>query len=175
MADGNCLGTRIRELRSAKGWSQAHLARICGVDSRTIRRIECGANVPSLETFQALAGAFDMEVSDLQALLENGERPKSNVTIIPIPDGRAFFAVLAGSHAGGVDADDTTEEDDAALIRELVGAIECAEIWDEIDPATRYDEERRVSAIIRQLQERHWGVCATRRVATLVLPPPRRA
>jgi len=172
MADRKRLGERIKALRCAKGWSQAHLAQVCDVDARTIRRIERGRNTPSLETFQALASALDVAVSDLQSLLKKGEPHNSNVTVIPIPDGRAFFGVLVGSHAGGANADDTTDEQEADLVRELLGAMEYAEIWDEVDAATRYDEERRVSGIIRRLEERNWGVCATRRVGTLVLPSP---
>jgi XRE family transcriptional regulator, regulator of sulfur utilization len=56
----------VRKLRLKRGWSQAHLAEIVGVTSRTIQRIEQGQK-PSLETSKALASAFEVDLSVFQS------------------------------------------------------------------------------------------------------------
>jgi transcriptional regulator with XRE-family HTH domain len=59
------LGARLRELRGRRGWSQHHLSRTAGVSSRTIQRIEEGDCRPRSQTLQALAAAFETDVSRL--------------------------------------------------------------------------------------------------------------
>jgi len=61
MKEGSELGKKVRTLRTAKGWPQAHLAMLCSVDERTVRRIENGEVTPSLETVQALAQALEVD------------------------------------------------------------------------------------------------------------------
>jgi transcriptional regulator with XRE-family HTH domain len=56
----------VRKLRLKRGWSQAHLAEIVGVTSRTIQRIEQGQK-PSLETSKALASVFEVDLSVFQS------------------------------------------------------------------------------------------------------------
>jgi len=55
----------IRKLRLQRGWSQEQLARLSGLNIRTIQRIERGQN-PSLESQKALAAVFKVEVTNLQ-------------------------------------------------------------------------------------------------------------
>jgi len=55
---------RIRKLRLERGWSQETLAEISGLSVRTIQRIERGG-AASLETMNALAAAFDLDVASL--------------------------------------------------------------------------------------------------------------
>jgi transcriptional regulator with XRE-family HTH domain len=54
----------IKKLRTQKGWSQEHLAALCGLNVRTIQRVENG-NKASLETLQSLAAVFEVNVSVL--------------------------------------------------------------------------------------------------------------
>jgi len=56
---------RIRELRQAKGLSQAKLAVSANMDPATLNRIEQGKGNPNLKTLQRLAEALDVEVGDL--------------------------------------------------------------------------------------------------------------
>ena len=55
------IALRIRELRQAKGWSQAELAQRAGVTQGNVSRIE-GGKVASLdlEVFEKLANALDV-------------------------------------------------------------------------------------------------------------------
>lgn len=52
----------IRKLRLQRGWSQEQLAELTGLSTRTIQRIERGKPC-SLETLNALAAVFEVEIS----------------------------------------------------------------------------------------------------------------
>jgi len=58
----------VQSLRKEKGWSQQHLADLCGVNLRTIQRVE-NTNSCSLETHNALLSVFELE----RDYLENNE------------------------------------------------------------------------------------------------------
>lgn len=55
------IGDRIRSLREARAWTQAHLADAAGVSLRTIQRLE-SVHSCSPETLLALAAALDVDV-----------------------------------------------------------------------------------------------------------------
>lgn len=55
----------IRKLRHKKGWSQEQLADLCGLNVRTIQRVENG-NQASLETLKSLASVFELDISTLK-------------------------------------------------------------------------------------------------------------
>lgn len=57
---------RVRELRMARGWSQAQLAELSGLSIRTIQRIENGTH-PGLESLSRLAAVFEVSVADLHS------------------------------------------------------------------------------------------------------------
>lgn len=54
----------VRKLRSKYGWSQEQLAELCGLNVRTIQRVENG-NKASLETLKSLASVFEVDISTL--------------------------------------------------------------------------------------------------------------
>lgn len=54
----------VRKLRLSRGWSQEQLADLCNLSIRTIQRVERGGQ-PSLETLNALAAVFEVNVVDL--------------------------------------------------------------------------------------------------------------
>lgn len=55
----------IRKLRLEHGWTQAELAEMTNLTTRTIQRIESGHR-PSLESKRALASVFEVDLSSLQ-------------------------------------------------------------------------------------------------------------
>lgn len=55
---------RLRELRTAKRWSQEQLAELSGLNLRTIQRLESGAKV-STESLRALAAVFEVPAESL--------------------------------------------------------------------------------------------------------------
>ncbi len=56
----------ILKTRAARGWSQEELARVSGLNLRTIQRIENTA-VASLRSKSALAAALDLDIQDLDS------------------------------------------------------------------------------------------------------------
>lgn len=63
----------VRKLRLRKGWSQDQLAELADVSVRTIQRIERG-HKPSLETANALAAVFEVDVTTFTS--ENDDMPR---------------------------------------------------------------------------------------------------
>lgn len=61
------VGRRIRQLRSARGWSQERLAEHADMDRSYIAGIEVGARNPSLKALERLAGALHVRLADLFA------------------------------------------------------------------------------------------------------------
>lgn len=54
------IGQKIIDLRSAKGWSQADLARACFKDRQSIERLENGKVNPSVYYLQEVAQALNV-------------------------------------------------------------------------------------------------------------------
>ncbi len=60
-------GKKIVELRRARGWTQEHLAEATLLEARTIQRAEKD-ETKGPETLQAIAGAFDVALADMQTV-----------------------------------------------------------------------------------------------------------
>ncbi|WP_133405291.1 helix-turn-helix domain-containing protein [Parashewanella tropica] len=68
----------IKQYRLVKGWTQQHLAEICGVSLRTIQRVE-RYGTASNDTAMGIASAFETDISQIINLASTKEeRPKSN-------------------------------------------------------------------------------------------------
>lgn len=60
------LGSKLKELRAERGWSQGEMAKRSGVDRSYIAYIETHrVENPSVPTFLQLAQAFDIHVNEL--------------------------------------------------------------------------------------------------------------
>jgi transcriptional regulator with XRE-family HTH domain len=59
------LGSRIRELRKSAKYSQEQLSEIIGVDPKHMSRIELGKSFSSLDTLEAIAKTFRVDLKDL--------------------------------------------------------------------------------------------------------------
>ncbi len=59
------LGTNVRALRKARGWSRRDLAERTGISERFLADVETGIANPSLLRLQALAGVFDVDITVL--------------------------------------------------------------------------------------------------------------
>ena len=62
---------RVRDLRSARGWTQQELAEMTGVSRQSINSIECNRYVPSLPLALLFARIFECPAEDIFEL-ENG-------------------------------------------------------------------------------------------------------
>ena len=56
------MNNRVRELRSANGWSQAELAERLDVSRQTVNAIETGKYDPSLPLAFSIARLFDLSI-----------------------------------------------------------------------------------------------------------------
>lgn len=54
----------VRKLRSKQSWSQEQLADFCGLNVRTIQRVESGQKA-STETLKCIASVFEVDISTL--------------------------------------------------------------------------------------------------------------
>lgn len=59
------LGSRIKLLRAERGWSLKDMAQTTGLSVSQISSIERGAHMPSIESFLAIARAFDKKPSEI--------------------------------------------------------------------------------------------------------------
>lgn len=59
------IGAHIRAFRKAKGYTQAELAELSGVDNMTISRLENGVRTPTVEHLLKLASVLDVSASRL--------------------------------------------------------------------------------------------------------------
>ena len=71
-------GQRIKQLREARGWSQEHLASLCGLSARTVQRLEAEGNA-SLESRMAVAAALEVAAVDL-LLIQPANNPHTITT-----------------------------------------------------------------------------------------------
>jgi transcriptional regulator with XRE-family HTH domain len=59
------IGTRLRELREAKSFSQGDIEKRTRLLRCYVSRVECGHTVPNLETLEKWAKALDLELYQL--------------------------------------------------------------------------------------------------------------
>lgn len=59
------IGTRIRQVRKAKGWSQDKLAKKCGISMSFLGHIERGTRIMSIETLNGICEALDASADEL--------------------------------------------------------------------------------------------------------------
>ena len=93
-------GTRIKEERLKRGWTQEHLAEVADVTVRTVARIEKGA-VQGLESLMAIASAFEMELGKLGQVFRIAEaKPLRSLTIRRPAASSATPTIPAAPRAG---------------------------------------------------------------------------
>jgi len=76
------IGTRLRQLREQKGFSQGDIEEITGLLRCYISRVENGHTVPSLETLERFAAALDMP---LYRFFYTGEDQPATPNLTPRP------------------------------------------------------------------------------------------
>lgn len=70
------LGSRLKELRSGKGFSQEKLAERAGITSKYLSRIETGDHFPSIEVLEKLCRSLEVELKDLFEFFHETQSPK---------------------------------------------------------------------------------------------------
>jgi transcriptional regulator with XRE-family HTH domain len=86
--------TRLRELRIARQWSQEQLAKLSGLNLRTIQRLESGAKI-STESLRALAAVFEVPAESLLAGDPTPSQPALNAIRDCVMRGLEFTGTTA--------------------------------------------------------------------------------
>lgn len=76
------IGLRIKSLRHSEGLSQEELAERMGISSKYLSSIERGKENPTLDTVIKLAGALEIELSEIFNISHEGKSKKDLVTFI---------------------------------------------------------------------------------------------
>ena len=99
MKDAMDIGTRLRELREAKVFSQGEIEKRTGLLRCYVSRVECGHTTPSLETMEKWAKALEI---DLYQLFFAGqgqpEAVNSSGGVSVTRDGRKLLAHFGQMH-----------------------------------------------------------------------------
>lgn len=62
----NSFGRKIKELRKAKGFTQAKLAELAGANEKHISKIETGVYFPTFSTLTKILNALDINIENLE-------------------------------------------------------------------------------------------------------------
>lgn len=76
----NQLAEKIKNLRTARAWSQAQLAEVSSLSIRTVQRVEMDGKC-SHESLMAFASAFDIDVQELTVLIKSKNSSKSKYSL----------------------------------------------------------------------------------------------
>src|SRR5947209_5408486 len=114
-------GQKIYELRAERGWSQEQLAKIAGINTRTVQRLEAG-KTKSWETLKAVAAAFEVDIRDLRRRFWVAEaKPLRSIAIETADDFRVV--IHRGHHYGSQRRLDRLDPQIEPSIDELMTAI----------------------------------------------------
>ncbi len=78
------IGTRLRQLRQAKAFSQGEIEKRTGLLRCYVSRVECEHTVPSLETLEKWAKALDLELYQLFFLGKSGPKAPPQSRVPPV-------------------------------------------------------------------------------------------
>ena len=68
------LGTKIRQLRKERGWSQSEFAEVCRIHRSHMGKIERGETNVRLSTLVAIAGILETKVEQLLTVAEESRK-----------------------------------------------------------------------------------------------------
>ena len=97
------LGSRIKELRRARSYTQDYLSEKIGIDPKHLSRIECGKNSPSLELLFKICMVLKITPSVLfdESLLKDKESMIKDITALLSSESesnvRRFYKILINS------------------------------------------------------------------------------
>jgi len=161
----NEIGKRIRKTRESRGITQAHLAEAARVDIRTVRRIENGENPPSAESLLGICSVLGLDAEEVKRESNATLRPKAKAEVLLIRDGHTLLQNLVGFHDGAIDADDAgNDEETASLVKEIIQALEFAEVMPELPPDAIYEQGRVLTKAIKALEAKRWVVAVVKKL-----------
>lgn len=149
----------VKRARLERAWSQAQLADVSGVNSRTIQRVERDGSA-SFETLMAIASALEIDVKELnltsnQLSTKETTPPQKKVHFLSrILTGKNLSDVVLGSDQFQVEHDDAQ---DPRAIGAMKGILELLKQdivrLHDADPVARLDVESQMSQEISGLEK----------------------
>jgi len=150
------LGKRLRETRERAGLTQEELARRAGCDARTIRRIELGTSPGSLRALAELEQALGIPAGQLVGTEETVNPKPQHPALALIITGQDLMNFLGAADAFKYDIDDADTPETMELVKEILGAFELAEVWSDLSPVQKYDEQVTLSRPLERLRALGW-------------------
>ena len=83
---------RVRQIREAKGWTQADLAEASGINQGFISKVENGTANPTLDKIEIIARALGVQPYELFS--PDGLKARALMAIGQMPDAKAEAAVV---------------------------------------------------------------------------------
>ena len=77
------LGTKLAELRKAKGLTQEDVVAKCNINVRTLQRIEAGEVIPRSYTLQAILSVLEVDYSHFVGQLNFTDNIQDNLELAP--------------------------------------------------------------------------------------------
>lgn len=156
----------IKELRTTRAWSQEQLAKMAGLDVRTIQRIEKGEPA-SFESLKSVAAVFKVDVGNLldNKKQEKNQEKQSDVPdggfLIRVNDGNELFALMGTTHAFAFHNDSVESSEVNDLIADFLQELhDWCDIWDEIGPGERVRTAHEYTNRIKELEDKGLWVFA---------------
>lgn len=89
------VGSRIRELRKAKGWTQEQLAEAASLHYSYIGGVERGDRNISLETLEKIIAAFQIPAEEIFRFEDDTDRRKALDELVTLISGRSTEEIAA--------------------------------------------------------------------------------
>ncbi|NEX19895.1 helix-turn-helix transcriptional regulator [Thiorhodococcus mannitoliphagus] len=153
----------IKSLRGKKAWSQDQLADIAGVSLRTIQRIE-KTGIASLESKKAIASAFEMNSTDLDANDNEPDfRDEDEKVYFRVEEGSKLAELVGGAYAYRFNHDNPESEEEADLLASSAQSLQdWGEIWSDLDAGQKIKVTFELSQLIKELETLGFWVFALR-------------
>jgi transcriptional regulator with XRE-family HTH domain len=130
----------IKELRTARAWSQEQLAQVADINVRTIQRVENGEPT-SFETLKSIAAALDIDVAKLlEPKKSEQKKPESTPgdLLLRVENGTQLFSFFGATHAYQFQNDELDDYTKADLVGSFLQELhDWGEMWDETEPGER--------------------------------------
>jgi transcriptional regulator with XRE-family HTH domain len=147
-------GIRIKQLRTERAWSQEQLAQICGVNVRTIQRLENGGK-GSPETLKAIAAGFELDVRDLTSGQVSSPKGKNHEVIFMarVVLGKDLCGFVRGTHGYRFQNDDLESDEEVESVGNFLQDIrDTGDLWSDMEPLHQVQAEYRFTKMIRELE-----------------------
>lgn len=161
----------VKKAREERAWPQWQLAKAAGVTLRTIQRLERDG-AASLETLKGVAGAFDIDVKQLNPTSRIQERanPQAKVYLLPrLTSGKDFASIILGADQFQVEHDETDDKRAQSAMISILNYLKRDIVrWHDADLAGKLKIEFELSQEIKGLEDHGFYLFGVKRTIPLI-------